>query len=390
MNNKHVKISKQKGLTLVELLIAAVLGLLIVGIVGSMYVTSVGGFRSSRELSRVQENTRFAFHFLQQSFRQAGYSQCGSSLTEEYSFLTDNNNSSFNGGVVGWEFEGTDIGDNTYDLAGNTGIGAATDWSSQAGSPTLAEFIAEVANAPLKGSDIIAVTLEQERNDIDVTGTTSERILATVDDVDVGTGIPQGAILKVGTCFERNIFSKTNASDTGGLEAANGGGNIDQNERPESKLGLFFSTIWGEDTKVFADVTTIYYIGEGESGLPALYRMESECGFQIADCEDKGIETVELVEGVENMQILYGVDSDDDGVVNQYFSADTTNFEFTNVVSLRFSLLMRSDENSEDIDTDTYTLADKVNIDPSDERILRYVTSSTIELRNRAEELDLD
>ena len=391
MNHKHVKISKQKGLTLVELLIAAVLGLLIVGIVGSMYVTSVGGFRSSRELSRVQENTRFAFHFLQQSFRQAGYSQCGNSLTQDYSLLTDNNNSSFNGGVIGWEFNGTDVGE-TYDLSANLGVGVATDWGSQAGAPTLAEFIAEVANAPLKGSDIIAVTLEQERNDIAVDGTTSDTIDVTVDGAAVGTGIPERAILKIGTCFERNVFSKTNASDTDGLEAASGGGNIDLTARPNGSnaLALPFSTVWDEDTKVFADVMTIYYIGEGESGLPALYRMESECGFQIADCEEIGIEAVELVEGVENMQILYGVDSDDDGVVNQYFSADATTFDFNNVVSLRFSLLMRSDENSEDVDTNTYTLADKININPTNERILRYVTSSTIELRNRTELLNLE
>ena len=384
MNQKHVKISKQKGLTLVELLIASVLGLLIVGIIGSMYVTSVGGFRSSKGLSRVQENTRFAFHFMQQSFRQAGYSQCGNSLTQEYSFLTDNNNSSFNGGIVGWEFNGTDVDDN-YDLSANLGVGVETDWSSQAGSPALAEFIAKVANDPLKGSDIIAVTLEQERNDINVIGTTANTIDTTVTGVNTGgTGIAQRAILKVGNCFERNIFSKTNLSTDAGLTAASGDGNIDESARP-GNAGAF-STVWEPGTKVFSDVTTIFYIGEGESGLSALYRMESQCGFEIQACEAIGIETVELVEGVENMQILYGVDSDDDGVANQYFSADdATTFDFNNVVSLRLSLLMRSSEKSEQIDTGIYTLADKVDINPVDEGVLRYVTSSTIELRNRAE-----
>ena len=81
---KNMKINSQKGLTLVELLIASFLGLLLTGIIGSMYVTSVSGFRSTNELSRVQENTRFAMHFLQQSVREAGYSLCGN-RTRDYS-----------------------------------------------------------------------------------------------------------------------------------------------------------------------------------------------------------------------------------------------------------------------------------------------------------------
>ena len=52
-----------------------------------------------------------------------------------------------------------------------------------------------------------------------------------------------------------------------------------------------------------------------------------------------------MVEGVEDMQILYGEDTDADNVANRYVPSDEVG-SMENVVSVRISLLLRSVENN--------------------------------------------
>ncbi|MDT8372197.1 MAG: PilW family protein, partial [Gammaproteobacteria bacterium] len=51
---------------------------------------------------------------------------------------------------------------------------------------------------------------------------------------------------------------------------------------------------------------------------------------------------VELIEGIENMQILYGEDTDADNTANYYVPAGTGGLNMNQVVSIRISLLVRS------------------------------------------------
>ena len=429
MNHKKLNFIQQKGLTLVELLVASALGLLLVGIIGSMYVTSVTGFRSANELSKVQENTRFALNFIQKSLRSGGYSQCGFGLTRDYSFLKDNYHSTVGSGLFGWEYDGSDSGDTltlTYtDLdedsstteitnARTANTGTLTSWLAIANAPELDDFVANYS--PMAGSDIIAVTTEVERNDITV-----DELNAAADSLLVsGTGasgadaLPQGAIIKVGNCFERNIFAKSNTASISGVIEAIGDGSTEPNIAFSERHfpGEAFSKPWGvyderglgtaDDqehiAKVYQDITTFFFVGTGASGLPSLFRLVSECGFLFDDCEESGLVLTELVEGVENLQVLYGVDMDTvrDGVADQFYSADEVpvvldainivedyGTNFADVVSLRLSVLMRSNQRSEPTDQTNYLLADTITVNPVDKGILRYVTNLTVELRNR-------
>ena len=386
---KFVSTFNQKGLTLIELLVASFLGILLVGVIGSMYITSVSGFRSTGQLSRVQENTRFALHFIQQSLRQAGYSACGSE-TKDLNFLNNPFNSTVGGGLIGYEFANTAFGDN-YDLnyidlnskstqadvdaARIANAGAVADWTSVAGVPGIDDIIARFR--PMRGSDVIAVTIEETRNDIVVRGSNNNVVLIEAD----SPTLPVGAVVKVGNCFERNIYAKTNGATN--LNANNGPANIPNASRPS---GNTLSKVWDVGDVVFNDVTKIFYIGTGASGLPALYMVESVCGFRttVAECGDS-VSPVELVEGVENMQNMYGIDNDDDNIADQYVTAENV-IDFDNVMSLRISLLMRSNEISETTDINrNFTLSDGINIVPIDKGVLRYVINSTVELRSRGE-----
>lgn len=95
----------------------------------------------------------------------------------------------------------------------------------------------------------------------------------------------------------------------------------------------------------------------------------------------------ELVPGVENMQILYGVDTDKDRNANVYVRisdmANVTGATVDNIVSARFSLLVRSPTNtSPTVNSNTYTLNGSTIAAANDNRI-RRVVNFTVNLRNR-------
>ncbi|UZG43360.1 PilW family protein [Caldimonas thermodepolymerans] len=71
---------RMQGLTLVELMVAIVLGLLILGGVISIFVSNRQAFRTTEELSRMQENARTAFELMARTLREAGGSACGANL----------------------------------------------------------------------------------------------------------------------------------------------------------------------------------------------------------------------------------------------------------------------------------------------------------------------
>ena len=403
MRFMKMKIQFQKGLTLVELLIASFLGIFLTGVIGAMYITSSQGFRSTNELSRIQENTRFALHFLQQSIREAGFSTCGEE-TRDYSFLVDPFNSTVGGGLVGYEFAGTAAGE-TFDLtytdldsedtnaavaaARTNNAGAVTDWASMPGAPALDEMVNNFF--PIEGSDIIAVTTEQSEPDMQVTGSNTNRLNVTL--LNEADALPQGAIVKVGNCFERNIFVKGTAGNN--INSNNGAANVNNlavASRPPATTNNPFSQPWPAGTTVFSDTTRVFYVGTGTSGIPSLFVYESLCGFLTAadGCLEAAVPN-ELVEGVESMQVMYGVDGNDDGVAEQYVPADeiatvTGATDFSDVVNVRISLLMRSNELSEVLDAGaTFALSDVINITPIDKGVLRYVSNATVELRSRGE-----
>ncbi|GAB6041025.1 PilW family protein [Endothiovibrio diazotrophicus] len=116
----------------------------------------------------------------------------------------------------------------------------------------------------------------------------------------------------------------------------------------------------------------------------------------VADCEEHI-----LVGGIDNMQILYGVDTDIDltalrpstapfdGVADLYQNATavTTAGDWSKVVSLRIELLVNSGD-SDGLDTNdtttTYTLLDAPAIGPFNDRLSRSIFSTTVILRNRS------
>ena len=69
--NYHLDRNKQRGVTLVELMIAMAISLIVLLGVISVYITSKRSYVVQEEFARMQENANFAFQYLTQDIRQA-------------------------------------------------------------------------------------------------------------------------------------------------------------------------------------------------------------------------------------------------------------------------------------------------------------------------------
>lgn len=93
-------------------------------------------------------------------------------------------------------------------------------------------------------------------------------------------------------------------------------------------------------------------------------------------------QTQPLIDNVEDMQILYGIDRSGDQAANRYVNATGVDNDWNNVVSVRVCLLVRSVEDNLLNEKLSYQDCNGSSKTPTD-RFVRRIFISTINLRNR-------
>ncbi|TRO15274.1 hypothetical protein EQ836_10875 [Ectopseudomonas mendocina] len=78
---ESIQLSKQRGLSIVELLVALVISMLLLTGVVQVFFSSKQTYASNEAASRLQENGRFALEFIAQSARHAGYVEAANTTT---------------------------------------------------------------------------------------------------------------------------------------------------------------------------------------------------------------------------------------------------------------------------------------------------------------------
>lgn len=141
---------KSKGLSLVELMVAIVIGMLVTLAVMNLFLTNTRTHKTTENLSRVQENARMAFELMATDLRQAGGSPCGDVGVDIplMNMLNDPD------GDAGWSLPGIRGYESAEDLPGvafGTSAGrrvSGTDAVTYGYASTLGAAIAEIPANP--------------------------------------------------------------------------------------------------------------------------------------------------------------------------------------------------------------------------------------------------
>ncbi len=325
---------RQHGVTLVELMIALALGLLITVAMLKVYVDASGLYRFNEGLARVQENGRFALEFIRRDARVAGFWGCYSDapLTNQVSATSDAWLDVAAGHITGTNDDGLNSAD-------------SITFRSATGSGTLVNTTMTAA------SDSVSV---------DSVATITSGMAALISDCDNG-----------------DIFQVTGVSGTSLAHTAG----TNTNTSPD------LSMTYASGSRVYQARQVTFCIAAGaDTSQPSLRRLTNPTSGQT--CASNGDE---LIEGVENMQILYGEDTDadsegtnGDGTANRYVAIDTADLDVDRIVSVRLSVLARSLSNNLTTTPSPYTFNGTVVAPGATDKYLRKVFTTTITLRNKA------
>ena len=367
-----------RGFSLIELMVALTLGLIVTGAVIATFVSVHSASKDAVGIAELADNGRMALDILQQSLRSAGYMACNSTLRQSNATGMAFNTAltgDFTEALAGYEASGTGPG-TTLTLVGNPpGDSSAGDWatSSELGNHLDSSVISHTSALPIKGSDVIAVHTTYSQ--VAPVYTTDESAASSVD-VNSTVGLQSGEIGIVSNCAN-SVVDKIQAVSGGTVSF-------------DVPLGQSF----GAGSQVAVADTIVYYIGVGRDGDGALYSysLAPNSSFQNAP-------TV-VVPDIENMQILYGVDTDGSLAATEYVTADqvsnavsgnpdcqaisgTGGVEFNCVVSVKIALLVASPPNAVPAPAQAPTfdlLGTKVQA-PIDTR-MRQVFETTVALRD--------
>lgn len=362
MNTIHSTFRHQQGVTLVELMVALLLSLLLVAGMIQVFAGNRATYEFTQSLSRIQENARFALDHMAFGTRMAGYQGCMSDVAVYNNLAApDTFRDDIEDGIRGFDADGTSDGE-AYDQE----FPPAATWT-----PGLPAALTGATVPPLQGSDVLVV----RGMGVGAMSLVSPFTNAAQLFVSTPHDFQQGEILVVSDCQKASIFQVTNIDNTGvNIVHSNSGsyvpGNAFPNWPPEQDYGL--------GAKLARLQTFAFYVGQGANG-PALFQLRLQ-GLNATQAGFGNPE--ELVEGIDSMHIRYGVDTDNDGSVNDWRSAESI-ANWLDVLSVEISLLVRAtEEYGTEVDTAVYDVGG-VRFDPIDDRRLRQVFSTTVGVRNR-------
>lgn len=360
----HLPHGLQRGISLVELMVAMTLGLVLTLGVTQVFLGSSKTYRTSDAIAYLQENLRYSLARISTDIRMAGSKGC---LVGEPNNHLRTANAGYlatlwNPGreVVGWEAPNTGLGDSVELNGFTTGGGNWTNGTNFAAP-------AAIANNAVRGTDFVVVTGSEL---ISITLDGNPSATANTIGTDGASGIPQWSLMLAVAedCSVGDRFQKTNLETAAGILIERDTG------APGNESATVLQT-YTDDASVYRYRSTGYFIGSGVNNEPALFR--------VALTPGESNTPVELVSGVESMQILYGTANNSKTAESYVDASDITNWE--DVVSVRIALLMRSGDQILDEDnSQTFNLAG-VEIDPGADRRARLVATTTAGIRNRLE-----
>lgn len=322
------KTSRQSGVTLVELMIAMLIGAFLVGGILQIFAAARQTYRVHDATSRMQESGRMALEVLARDIRMADFWGCASN-----SITMVNNLNTAGAGYVDFVTGG---------VVGTDGASGAPD------------------SITLRGGFDAGITVEPPYG---------PQASANIK-VNKASDLAQDDIVMVSDCSNGDIFQITNSNPNGSGVLVHNTGNGDPGNYNVTNPGCpgsnahCLSKVYGGDAKILLTREVTYDIRTGSEGQPALFRNDAE-----------------FLDGIENLQILYGEDITGTGIAD-YFVPASQVVDMDRVISIRIAVVTRSND-----DFLTGGVAQNYNllgatVTAPDQR-LRQVYTSTIAVRNR-------
>lgn len=305
---------RMSGLTLVELMIALVLGLLVVGVAIGIFASNRQTYRATENLGWLQENVRTAFELMARDVREAGGNPCvkGLPIANVLNPPTGATGTGWWADIQNWDaavrgyqpneaFPGMGFG--TTGGARTSGTDAiqltsgddtvVTIRSHNTGS---AQFTVNTANHGFRAGDVLLVCNSRQAAIFQASAVS-------------GTTIAHGTSGSPGNC--------TTSLGVVGLGEACSTRDPFEFSAPNSVIVKLHATRW--------------FIANNADGVPSLY--QSRLGGGLTSSE-------EVAQGVTGMQITYLRQGED-----QYENAATVAGRWNEVVAARIQLTVESVEN---------------------------------------------
>lgn len=376
--NKNIKHplnspSSQRGYSIVELMVASVIGLVVL----SGAVTVFSGNNSSQKLStgmaRVQETGRVAIDILSNDLRLTGYQGCTNGTIKPIVIASQAPTVNMPiEAIWGGEFNGTSFSPSVH--------------------PDLSVLTSNSSIKPRAGTDVIYVQHGSGRATMLSTSmTTSSGPISLRNNPDQ---LATNDLVMISDCANADIFRATSVTPS---TAAN-----------DTTVSVGFSAAAGNQQSTLNNIYTVNGTNAVTNPMRVM-RFEANAYF-VADSGRKSkngdtiyslflldttaattpFQPVELVEGVENMQIMYGERLENGSL--RYLGANDPSLNINNVVSIQVGVLVASAEAATNhTDDRTYLLAN-VKVGPPDSsqalkhsggKKLRAPFNTTVQLRNR-------
>ena len=394
-----------RGFSLVELMIAIVLGMLVTEAMTSMFISVRSASRATVGVASLSDGGRYALDNIEQVVRGAGNLACDSTapvsaagvpVVRVVSALNPGATplvSNYDQPLSGYEalgsapganlvLSGTPMADHTPgDWNATPALGSALDGALV--NPPVPADEAAPTGAMIAGSDVLVVheTLPGAPPAYTTTIATGTAAFSISNAAEFPGA---GQIAMISNCVQTEVFQL--GSFAGGIVALGGA------SAPGNSGGTLSPNIdFGVGAQVAPVDTVVFYIGIGANGDGALFKYESRGGV-LGDVYSVN---QELVPDVENMQILYGVEtaiSAANQSTAQYVTADqvaakSSTGDFNGVISVKIALLVASPPATVPLGTAVYAsppaptlLGTKWRI-PADNR-MRKVYEQTMFLRD--------
>lgn len=343
----------QRGFSLIELMVAMVIGLVLMTGVVQMFLSSKQVFSTQQGISRVQETGRLAVDFIAEDVRESGFFGCA--RPTKWNFFNTLNNA----GKFGRDFSLT----NWLQIFTAAPTGMDLGDAPKAGTPILALYGAN--------SESVSVVGMNTSNEVFVAQTPSE-----------GSGCPSGFcekdivaatdcekiwIFEVTTSEEETITVEGESVNAVSLEHGSAGNSI-------SQWGGVTTSLAGRIDRVVSEVykieSSVYFIRDNTAGRPTLWHKRGDST------------PYELLEGVENVNIELGLDNAGaDLVVDEYVNPSdmTSSAQWGQVAAMRLELLVQSPEDNVASEPQSYTFAGETKT--ADDKRIRQVFTATVGIR---------